>query len=71
MTNKKPLIPPMLLMFIGVLLVVLPMLINTFVKIPDFLLGMSMGVGIVLEIAAFVMLKKVSGAASKSKQPNS
>jgi len=56
----------MQLMAIGLLLVVLPTFINNFVKTPDFLRGLLMGIGIVLEIAAFVKLKKTSDTAYKN-----
>jgi len=71
MTTKKPLVNPMLLMSVGLLLVVLPMLINSFIKVPDFLRGLLMGVGLVMEITALVMLKKASNAANKSTQADS
>ena len=61
----------MQLMAIGLLLVVLPTFINNFVKTPDFLRGLLMGIGIVLEIAAFVKLKKGPAAAHKSTQVDS
>lgn len=70
MNSKKPLIPARLLLPIGLLLVALPMLINDFIKVPDFLRGLFMGIGIVLEIAGFVKLKKTQNA-NKSPQANS
>ncbi len=48
----------MQLMAIGLLLVVSPIFINNFTKVPDFLRGLCMGIGIVLEITAFVELKR-------------
>ncbi len=53
----------MQLMAIGLLLVVLPIFINNFIKVPDFLRGLLMGIGIVLEIWAFVKLKKAPATA--------
>ena len=71
MTTKKQLIFPMLLVSFGLLLVALPILINAFIKIPDFLRGLLMGIGIVMEITALVMLKKKSNASSKSTEAGS
>jgi hypothetical protein len=66
MTTKKQLALPMLFVSLGLLLVALPLLINAFIKIPDFLRGLLMGIGLVMEITAVVMLKKRSDAANKS-----
>ncbi len=71
MTTKKQLAFPMLLISIGLLLVVLPILINNFIKIPDFLRGLLMGIGLIMEITALVMLKKGANAASKNTQADS
>jgi hypothetical protein len=71
MTTKKQLALPMLLVSLGLLLVVLPLLINAFIKIPDFLRGLLMGIGLVMEITALVMLKKRSDAANKSTEAGS
>jgi len=70
MINKKPLIAPMFLLSIGLLLVVLPLLINAFIKVPDFLRGLLMGIGLALEITAFVILKTGS-TVNKSRPSNS
>ena len=58
MTNKKPIALSMLLVAIGLLLIVLPMLANSFTKVPDFLRGLLMGMGLVLEITGVVILRK-------------
>jgi hypothetical protein len=71
MTTKKQLALPMFLVSLGLLLVVLPILINAFIKIPDFLRGLLMGIGLVMEITALVMLKKASNAANKSTETGS
>jgi hypothetical protein len=71
MTTKKQLVFPMLLISVGLLLVVLPILIKAFIKVPDFLRGMLMGIGLVMEITAVVILKKKSDAASKSTEAGS
>jgi hypothetical protein len=60
MTTQKSLIKPMMLLSLGILLVVSPLLINNFIRIPDFLRGLLMGVGIVSEITALVMLINVN-----------
>lgn len=43
---------------IGLLLVVLPTLINDFIKVPDFFRGLFMGTGIVLEIGSVVLQRR-------------
>ena len=69
MNPKKPFIPARLLMPIGLLLVVLPMLINDFTKIPDFLRGVSMGIGIVMEITGLVLQRKEGKSTCKTFSP--
>jgi len=47
-----------LLFSIGLLMVVLPALINQWVKIPDFFRGVLMGTGLVMEIASLIIIKR-------------
>ena len=60
----------MLLLSAGILLVVLPLLINSFIRIPDFLRGLLMGIGIVSEITAVVILINLNNK-NKSTQAGS
>jgi hypothetical protein len=60
MNQKKP-APHMILIAIGLLLVVSPLLLKEFIRIPDFVRGAMMGMGIVFEIA---------GIAAQIKQKN-
>jgi hypothetical protein len=69
MPTKKPLIPARLLMPIGLLLVVLPTLINDFTKVPDFFRGLFIGTGIVLEIAGFVLQRQEGKSTCKTSRP--
>ena len=56
----------MLLVAIGLLLIVLPLLANSFIKVPDFLRGVLMGIGLVFEIIGVVMLRKSANIENKN-----
>ena len=47
-----------LLLSIGLLMVVLPALVNEWVKIPDFVRGLLMGTGIAMEIVSIMKMKR-------------
>jgi len=66
MNPQKPFMSPMLLLAVGLLLVVLPLLINEFIKVPDFLRGALTGAGLVLEIAGVAMQRQGLKTAVKS-----
>jgi hypothetical protein len=70
MTHNKPL-PPKMLLAIGLLLIVLPLAVNNFIRVPDFLRGLLMGIGLVFEIAAFVTLKKAANTENKNTSTDS
>ena len=46
-----------LLLSIGLLLVVLPAMISDFIKFPDFLRGLLIGIGLTMEIGAIIKMK--------------
>ena len=57
---------PILFFSIGLLLISLPIAINEVIKIPDFLRGFCVGLGLVLEIAGFVKLRRAQHEATKN-----
>ena len=58
MTHKQQVTFAWVLLAVGLLLAVIPSLINIYAKLPDFLSGTLSGFGIGLEIVAFIKLKK-------------
>jgi len=60
-------IPVRLFIPVGLLLVVLPIFINThFVALPDFFQGMLTGMGIALELTGFILLRRKRISACKA-----
>jgi len=58
MKNKKFPLTDRLLITIGLLMTTLPQLIKHYIAVPDFFLGFIVGVGLALEITAFIRLKR-------------
>ena len=62
MKNKKFPLTERLLIAIGLLMTTTPQLIKQYLPIPDFALGFIVGVGLALEITAFIRLKRIKSA---------
>ncbi|WP_448697392.1 hypothetical protein ACFGVR_12220 [Mucilaginibacter sp. AW1-3] len=59
MKNTKFPLTERLLIAIGLLMTTLPQLIKHYITLPDFVLGFIVGIGLALEIVAFIRLKRV------------
>jgi len=62
MKNKKFPLTERLLIAIGLLMTTVPQLIKYYIAIPDFFLGFIVGLGLALEITAFIRLKRAKSA---------
>lgn len=58
MRANKPSNPELRLISIGLLLVIVPFLMNDWVHVPDFIRGALMGIGIGLEIIGLVRMTR-------------
>jgi hypothetical protein len=58
MENRKPPLNVRLFLTIGLLLITAPFIIANYVSIPDFFRGLSVGIGIGLEIVGVKKLKQ-------------
>jgi len=65
MNQRKP-ERHMILISVGLLLVVSPLLLKDFIRIPDFFRGAMMGMGIVFEIVGIVQQKKAGNSKCKT-----
>jgi len=65
MRNKFPL-AGRLMFAIGLLMATLPQFLKSYIYIPDFLVGFIVGVGIALEITAFIRLKRAKDSGQVS-----
>ena len=61
MSRKYSQVPPRILIATGLLLVVLPPLINNFYPLSGFLRGFLPGIGLGLEIAGLIKMKQKKG----------
>jgi len=57
MKNRKFPMPERLMITIGLLMTTTPLLLKHYTTIPDFFLGLIVGIGLALEITAFIRLK--------------
>lgn len=62
MNYKKFSLTDRLLIAIGLLMTTTPQLLKQYLPIPDFALGFIVGVGLALEITAFIRLKRAKNA---------
>jgi hypothetical protein len=61
--NKQPL-RVRLLICIGLLLTIMPMLFKEYIAVPDFLRGTLAGLGLVMEIAGLILMKRIQKTGS-------
>jgi len=62
MKSRKFPLTERLLIAIGLLMTTTPQFIKHYIPLPDFILGFIVGIGLALEITAFVRLKKAKNA---------
>ncbi len=62
MKNVKFPLTDRLLIAIGLLMTTTPQLLKLYLPLPDFFLGLIVGIGLALEITAFVRLKRTKNA---------
>jgi hypothetical protein len=65
MKNKRFPLTERLLIAIGLLMTTTPLLLKHYTTIPDFFLGFIVGIGLALEITAFIRLKRAKNAQLK------
>ncbi|OCX54446.1 hypothetical protein BEL04_09395 [Mucilaginibacter sp. PPCGB 2223] len=65
MNNRKFPMPERLLIAIGLLMATTPQLLKHYLHLPDFVLGFIVGIGLALEITAFIRLKRIKSAQAK------
>jgi len=62
MKNRKFPMSERLMIAIGLLMTTTPQLIKHYIPLPDFVLGCIVGIGLALEITAFIRLKRAKNA---------
>ncbi len=62
MKNKRFPLTERLLIAIGLLMTTTPQLLKHYITLPDFALGFIVGIGLALEITAFIRLKRMKDA---------